>query len=213
MDGKEVRKLKKEETYNETSKIYQYPQTPSRLQLSLWPGGDPDLPEGTREWAGGDISWDTDDIKDPGYYYATFAEIEIECYDPPEGAEVDGDRSYVYIDDKGLESSVKITDKDTVLASWEATGLNMTAGAEKHQKGEDAPSSSSDDDFIIGAGARGQDGSSGSDGSGGSPTVTGFSQGDSPTPTDNMAPGSNERMLQGSSMFAVLVAMVALIAF
>ena len=30
-----------------------YPQTPSFVRFGIWAGGDPDLPKGTREWAGG----------------------------------------------------------------------------------------------------------------------------------------------------------------
>jgi len=35
-----------------------YPQTPSFVRFGIWAAGDPDLPEGTREWAGGDTDFD-----------------------------------------------------------------------------------------------------------------------------------------------------------
>ena len=34
---KKVRTLNKNDTWNETSNRYDYPQTPSRIQFSLWP--------------------------------------------------------------------------------------------------------------------------------------------------------------------------------
>lgn len=35
-----------------------YPQTPMRMSLGIWAGGDPRLPEGTRKWAGGDTNYE-----------------------------------------------------------------------------------------------------------------------------------------------------------
>ena len=34
-----------------------YPQTPSYVKFGIWAGGDQSQPEGTREWAGGNVSW------------------------------------------------------------------------------------------------------------------------------------------------------------
>lgn len=34
-----------------------YPQTPMTVRLGIWPGGDPSEPQGTREWAGGEINY------------------------------------------------------------------------------------------------------------------------------------------------------------
>ncbi|CAH0038401.1 unnamed protein product [Clonostachys solani] len=34
-----------------------FPQTPLRLSLGIWAGGDPRMPEGTRKWAGGDTDY------------------------------------------------------------------------------------------------------------------------------------------------------------
>ena len=79
---------KKSETFNKTDNVYHYPQTPSRVQLSLWPAGLPSNGEGTVNWAGGLVDWDHPDIKSHGYYYATFDEVTIQCYDPPPGASI-----------------------------------------------------------------------------------------------------------------------------
>ena len=37
--------------------MYMYSQTPVRLDVAIWPGGDINLPPGTVHWAGGFIDW------------------------------------------------------------------------------------------------------------------------------------------------------------
>ncbi len=37
--------------------VGEYPQSPSFLKFGIWAGGDPTLPKGTREWAGGDTDY------------------------------------------------------------------------------------------------------------------------------------------------------------
>lgn len=220
LDGKSVRVLHKADTYNETTQQFKFPQTPSRLQLSLWPGGLSTNSPGTIEWAGGEISWDTPDIKDPGYYYATFAEVNITCYDPPSGANVQGDQAYIYTDQSATNNTVEVVNANTVLSSFDATGVNETIGASSSATGTSTATSASTSvaDSVPGSGSGGSGGQSSGDGSsdsssgtssGSSPSSTGFSQGgDSPK---TGAASANEHMLQGS-MFAVLVAVVALIA-
>lgn len=120
-----MRTVNKKDTWNSTSKIYHYPQTPSRVQLSLWPGGAPTNAEGTIEWAGGPINWDHPDIQRTGYYYVTVKDISIQCYNPPSGARKEGSKSYIFTDGAGLESSVVISDKPTVLKSMLGSGTDM----------------------------------------------------------------------------------------
>ncbi|KAL9094482.1 MAG: hypothetical protein Q9165_003332 [Trypethelium subeluteriae] len=50
IDGQTVRTLLASQCDNDT---HQYPQTPMKLQLGLWDGGDPDGYAGTVNWAGG----------------------------------------------------------------------------------------------------------------------------------------------------------------
>lgn len=54
IDGEHVRQLTPEEA-NDT---HSYPQSPMRLSLGIWAGGDPDEPIGTIEWAGGETDYD-----------------------------------------------------------------------------------------------------------------------------------------------------------
>ncbi|RAK80238.1 uncharacterized protein BO72DRAFT_423599 [Aspergillus fijiensis CBS 313.89] len=123
VDGTVIRTLLKSSTWNATANRYQYPQTPSRLQLSLWPGGRAGAAQGTIDWAGGNIEWDSTDIREQGFYAAEFANITVQSYAPPEDSG-SGSRSYVYVDRAGLEGSVRITDNGTVLADLGRTGLD-----------------------------------------------------------------------------------------
>ena len=50
IDGQKIRTLLPKDANNTRN----YPQTPMRVSLGIWAGGDPSLPKGTREWAGGD---------------------------------------------------------------------------------------------------------------------------------------------------------------
>ncbi|KAK6064210.1 glycosyl hydrolase family 16 [Seiridium cupressi] len=50
IDNRVVRTFKASDADNNE---HQYPQTPSKLQLGIWSGGDPDQNQGTINWAGG----------------------------------------------------------------------------------------------------------------------------------------------------------------
>ncbi|PLN86245.1 concanavalin A-like lectin/glucanase domain-containing protein [Aspergillus taichungensis] len=233
VDGKEVRTLKRDETWNEKTKRYDYPQTPSRMQLSLWPAGQASNAEGTKEWAGGEIDWDHEDIKKHGKYSAAFGPITVECYDPPKDADIQGDKAYIFTDDSGNESSIRMTNNNTVLASLGATGLDMDAGAKSPSPSGSSPASSSPTNTVPenhgGSGnepGSNKGGSSGSDsgsdssndGDSSSGSDSGFSQDGSDGSSDSGsgtngssgAASQNERVLRGS-FFAVLVAVVVMI--
>lgn len=236
IDGKVVRTLQKASTYNATTRNYEYPQTPGRVQLSLWPAGLKTNAPGTIQWAGGEIDWSKNapDIANPGYYYATFGEVDIQCYNPPAGANVKGGNSYIYTDTAGLNSSIELSNDNTVLGSFQATGTNMTAGASKSSSKSSTqtdttsaagPTVSDSVPGLSGGGAGSQAGAQANNGnnsasgastqtsSASGPSVTGFSQGGSSSngTKTNMAASTGESMLQGS-MFAVLIALVALVA-
>lgn len=201
VDGDVKRTLEKSKTWNETADRYQFPQTPSRMQLSLWPAGQASNAEGTIEWAGGEIDWDSEDIKDKGYYYATVGEITVECYDPPTGTDIKGDKSYIFTDDKGLNNSVMVTNNDTVLASFGATGLDPDIGADK----DDDDNNDSDDSNETG------DSSSIPKNNGGTGNEPGSDESSSSHQSQkNVTSSGAERVMQ-SSFFAVLVAVVVLI--
>ncbi|CAP94650.1 putative glycosidase crf2 [Penicillium rubens] len=213
VDGSVHRTLKKADTYNETSKQYEFPQTPARLQMSLWPAGQASNAQGTIDWAGGEIDWKSEDIEESGYYYATVGEVSVKCYDAPSDAKKTGDKAYIYANSAAMESDISITDNSTILASLGATGLDMDLGADKSS----SSSSSASNSIPTGSGGSGgmsgdntsSDSGSGTSTADGSETSTsGFTQGSSTQ--DSGAAGQNERVLRGS-LFGVLVALVVLV--
>lgn len=124
VDNVVLRTLYAKDTYNASSGVYQFPQTPSRIMLSLWPAGNPGNGEGTIAWAGGLIGWDSPYMVN-GYYYAQIMDITVECYDAASDANVTGTGAYTYNNYAGLNTSVAITNDQTVLGSFYASGDNI----------------------------------------------------------------------------------------
>lgn len=220
MDGEVQRTLKKSDTWNETANRYQYPQTPARLQMSLWPAGQSSNAQGTIDWAGGEIDWDSEDIKKDGYYAATIGQVDVKCYDPPKDVKKTGDTAYLYTSDKAMVTDVEITGNSTVLASLGATGLDMDSGAKNSSSSSSGGSSSAaaSDSVPTNKGGSGgmASGNAASSGSSGSSSTTSSADASATTSDDfnqgapNSAPNQNERVLRGS-LFAVLVAVVVLV--
>ncbi|GMG55853.1 unnamed protein product [Ambrosiozyma monospora] len=133
IDGKAGRVLYKNDTYNATTGKYAFPQTPSRIQLSIWPGGDASNAPGTIAWAGGLVDWDASDFEDPGYLYAMLDSIDVECYDPPSGTVKNGTKSYVYKNNQKdwTSDSVMITDQDTIIGDLNGSGLDRNLDDDK----------------------------------------------------------------------------------
>jgi len=104
VDGAVGRTKTRASTWNSTSNLYNYPQTPSRVELSIWPGGASSEAPGTIAWAGGPINWDSPDIKSAGYYYMQIQSCSFECYNPPDGARKEGNGSVSYIYDSSTTS-------------------------------------------------------------------------------------------------------------
>lgn len=219
IDSQSVRTLQRVDTWNATTNNFDYPQTPSRLQLSLWAAGLPSNGQGTVDWAGGLIDWNSPDMQDPGYYYATFGEVTMDCYNPPAGANIQGNNSYIYTDAAATNNTVEVTNKPTILDSFLATGTNTTAGAESSASGT-ATTTGSDSvpgvqnggsGNVIGSGPQSNSGSGSSTNSASGSSSTGFSQDGSSNSTHSGAPSQSERVLKGS-LFAVLVPVVVLVA-
>jgi beta-glucanase (GH16 family) len=77
IDGKNVRTVKKSDTM--VNGVANYPSTPARVQLSVWPAGIAGSAQGTIDWAGGMIDWTTSDYTAAGQYYALVNSVEIKC--------------------------------------------------------------------------------------------------------------------------------------
>lgn len=108
IDGTAVRTLKRDDTYNASTKTYHFPQTPSSIYLSLWPGGSSKNGEGTIQWAGGPIDWSMQElVGKPGYLWAAIDWISIKCYNSPKLPEdPDADNAYIFTSKKGTEKDV-----------------------------------------------------------------------------------------------------------
>jgi hypothetical protein len=169
--------------------------------LSLWPAGLSSNGEGTIDWAGGLINWNSPLMKN-GYYYAMFSDITVKCYDPPAGASVSGSKSYVYTNVAATNQSINVSNDFTILGSLAGTGENPGT------KPQSASSSSTPESIpgVSGVGARGDTGSSSSSSSGSSSGGSGFIQG---TGSNSSGAGKNaDRLPLGGSAFAVLIAVV-----
>lgn len=122
VDGKKGRTVKRSDSWNATAGRYDYPQTPSRVMLSLWPAGLPSNGEGTIEWAGGEIDWNSKFMTN-GMYAALVTEVTVDCYDPPSGIKsVSNAKSYKYTDKNPTNNTVEMTNDYVVLHSLMDTG-------------------------------------------------------------------------------------------
>lgn len=128
VDGQVGRTVNRKDHWNATSNQWSFPQTPSRVQISIWPGGLASNAPGTIAWAGGEIDWNAPDIQKAGYFYATFESITVDCYNATSGLGSSTGTSYTYSNSAGTNNTVIDGNKRTNLASLEGTGTDMDAG-------------------------------------------------------------------------------------
>lgn len=227
IDGKQVRTQKKSECWNATSNRYDYPQTPSRVQLSLWPAGLPTNGKGTIEWGGGLVDWSSEYMSN-GYYYAAFSRVKMECYEPPSGANIQGTVSYTYDDVAATNDTVVTGNKPTVLKSLLGTGTDMDADYPSAAASSSSPAESSEVATVpgmsgAGPGTNGQRGDNPSESSPGDSSdsaatenpnsaATGFVQGGGSNGSGNAATIRRPETILQRSFFAVVVAFVGLVA-
>ncbi|KAK5102514.1 60S ribosomal protein L37 [Exophiala xenobiotica] len=117
IDGKIIRTVKND---GKTDGDYQYPQSPSRLHLGIWNAGDPDSPEGVRNWAGGLLDMNQT-------YSAYIRSVKITPYKPCS--------SYQFPENfSGKWSDVKCTNQtvtnETISSGDTYSGVNETSGAD-----------------------------------------------------------------------------------
>ncbi|KAL7788369.1 glycoside hydrolase family 16 protein [Trichoderma ceciliae] len=140
VDGQVGRTVYRKDHWNATSNQWSYPQTPARVQLSIWPGGLASNAQGTIDWAGGVIDWNAPDVQKDGYFYATFQSVTIDCYNATKPPGTNTGTSYTYNNIKGTNDTVINGNKRTNLASLEGTGTDLDAG--KPDTSSAAPSAS-----------------------------------------------------------------------
>ncbi|KAF9635465.1 putative cell wall glucanase protein [Lasiodiplodia theobromae] len=209
IDGKTMRTLNRKDTWNATSNRFDYPQTPSRVMLSLWPAGLPSNGEGTIEWAGGLVDWSSQYMQN-GYYYAHFSSIEVECYDPPSGATKDGSKTYIYDNEAGTNDTVVISDKQVILGSLQATGedpdkgkassSSSADGSTKTSSASSASSTAAEPESVpgvSGGGNRGDTGSTSSSDSSDSSGSDGSSTSDGSDSSSSSSSSSSQTFSQG----------------
>jgi len=236
VDGQVGRTKKRSDTWNATSNQWMFPQTPARVQLSLWPAGLASNGQGTVDWAGGLVDWNSADIQNNGYYYATFESVTVSCYNATSAPGTNTGVSYTYKGYTGANDTVVDGTDATVLSSFLATGTNMTlgavsssgtaSGAQPSTTAETVPGLTGADPGVdthssssVAAGssgtatqAAGSSASSSSSSSGSSSSSSsGFSQGSTGTKSGAEKLGTGQEKLKGS-IFAGLVALIAMMA-
>jgi hypothetical protein len=204
IDGNAMRTKNRNDTWNATTQQYHYPQSPSRVQLSLWPAGLSSNGQGTIDWAGGLVNWDSDDMQN-GYYYAMVNDVNIECYDPPSGFSNNfGDAAYYYTSTYGTNDTVAIGNNNTELASFLATGdnpkenPNASSSSASGSKPTSSASASATPQTVPGVSGGGNAGNSGTDSPSGSGNAESASQGQTGTGSETSS-GSSSQASSGSS--------------
>jgi len=119
IDGKNVRTVQASSTSK--GSVTQFPNTPSRIQISLWPAGINGTAPGTIAWAGGMINWNDPDYTAAGNRFEAFvSSVSVQCANPsPPSANT---TSYVY----GTNSS---TSTPNIILSSASTLLGGGTGS------------------------------------------------------------------------------------
>ncbi|KAM0421316.1 hypothetical protein ACHAPT_010846 [Fusarium lateritium] len=94
IDGTAVRTL----NYGDALGGKNFPQTPMRIKLGIWAGGDPDNAEGTITWAGGKTDYGD------APFTMTVESVKIENFNPA--------KSYTYGDQTGDYGSIELDETD-----------------------------------------------------------------------------------------------------
>lgn len=120
VDGTAIRTL----LYADALAGQNYPQTPMRVKIGIWAGGDPDNSAGTIEWAGGQT-----DYAD-GPFTMTVQNVTV-YNDNPAGSYVYGDQTGSYtsidIDAANVTESAASSDADSNTTATSSTGKSSTA--------------------------------------------------------------------------------------
>ncbi len=101
IDGNNVRTLTRQQANGN------FPQTPARVQLSVWAGGNVTNPEGVIAWAGGEIDWNSPTYQQQGYYGHEITRFTMNCASPS-------------------LANVTTTGTGANLTSWIYTGNNIS---------------------------------------------------------------------------------------
>ncbi|KAG6812876.1 hypothetical protein H0H92_015804 [Tricholoma furcatifolium] len=78
IDGQIVRTVHQNETVDKEG-VYHFPNTPARIQLSIWPAGIASSAAGTVIWGGGMIDWQDPDYLSAGYFDVVVQSVSVDC--------------------------------------------------------------------------------------------------------------------------------------
>ncbi|KAF8556833.1 glycoside hydrolase family 16 protein [Imleria badia] len=114
VDGNVTRTILAADCINNVTGVTEFPDTPSRIQLSIWPAGIPSEPNGTVVWSGGMINWSDPDYVSAGHFYALYQSVTVQCNDTT--APGAGVTSYVYGTNSSLDTpSVAFSNASTLI--------------------------------------------------------------------------------------------------
>jgi beta-glucanase (GH16 family) len=121
VDGKAVRTIKESDTV--VNGVSQFPNTPSRIQLSIWPAGISSSPPGVVQWAGGMINWNDPDYTSAGHFYALVKSVSVQCGDPQKpGANI---TSYTYGQNTSTDTpGIAFSNESTIDAAYTISAVN-----------------------------------------------------------------------------------------
>lgn len=113
VDNTTLRTLKYEDALDGQN----YPQTPMKLKIGIWAGGDPDSnSKGTVEWAGGEVNYDD------APFTMTMPSVYV--------ADYSSGSSYTYSDNTGSYDSITIASGNSTIAER----LSKPHGVKAHYK-------------------------------------------------------------------------------
>jgi len=118
IDGTPVRTL----NYADAQGGARYPQTPMRVRIGSWAGGDPSNAKGTIEWAGGE----TDYSKAPFSMY--IKSVSITNTNPAD--------SYTYSDNSGSSDSIKLSGAGALSQTSSSSSSSSSTSSSSSQSTE-----------------------------------------------------------------------------
>lgn len=202
VDGNTLRTVK----YADAKGGSRFPQTPMRLRLGIWAGGDSSNGEGTIEWAGGV----TDYTQAPFTMYVE--SVKIVNYTPAD--------SYKFTDTSGSYQNIKASNSTSDDSSSTTTG-SSSSSTDSSSSNTDSGSSSTSSDASTTSGSSsasstgsggGSSSESGSSSGSGSSSASGSSAGSSAAPTafEGAATSLANSYMAPAMMLALFTAMLQL---
>jgi len=128
IDGDVVRTVKKSDTVDSTGRA-QYPTTPARIQISVWPAGINTSAPGTVAWSGGMINWGDPDYTAAGGHFAmVLSSVTIKCGNSTNTTLPNSPKSYVYSGNNTMGVPVAYISNATTMLNAAAAGIRGSLG-------------------------------------------------------------------------------------